>query len=192
MSHVSWTVPEPDNPFWPAWSPDGQLLYFTGVGSSTNTPTGMYRIRRDGTGLETLLNCFCFRPSISPDGRFMTFHAESDTFVIAVRVWDMVTRSYVGGEISGRFPEWSPAGNEIALYENLTGRVQVMNPDGTNRRYLTPPEEAHEGTSQLSWSAESAWILARLLSGLVLIEVSTALVLPLPGTVGFHQPALKP
>ncbi len=190
VSHLNWAAAEPDVPYFPAWSLDGLYVYFTGVPVGDNRPTGTYRIRRDGSGLETLVHCLCYRPSISPDGQFMTFHEVGNE--VTVRVWDLATRAYVGPGVPGRFPEWSPAAAEIAFYENNTGRVVLMNQDGTGQRYLTQPELLHQGFSQLSWSSNGQWLIARLISRLFLIEVRTGLILPLPGTEQLFQPALKP
>ena len=189
-SDISWSPATTGAAYWPAYSRDGQFLYFTGV--RFGDPTGIHRIRRDGTGLQTLVTCACYRPSLSPTGQFMTFHAVSQAFDVAVRVWDILAQSFVGVEVAGRFPEYSPTYNGIAFHENQTGRIQLMDQDGTNRHYLTPAGRQYRDDQQIAWSGDGAWVLARSVFGLDLIQVTTGLVLPLPGTVSLFHPAMKP
>jgi Tol biopolymer transport system component len=94
---------------YPAWSPDGARIAFTGnLGRKV-----IYVVNADGSGRQRL-----------------TPHGGSDAF-----------------------PAWSPDGRTIAFDDDRTGRVTLMNADGTGRRALVA------GASSLpAWSPDGTRI----------------------------------
>jgi Tol biopolymer transport system component len=189
VSTVTWTDDSPfqGDAYWPAYSRDGQFVYFSRVVGSAN---GIHRMRRQGGVLETIGPCECYRPSVSPDGRQVVFHFFTNDVV--VRVWDIAAQAYVSPEVPGRFAEWSPIGNEIVFHENETGRIRIMRSDGSNIRYLTPVGRIYSQNSQISWSSAGTWILARSAASVDLINVATGLILPLSASSTLINPALRP
>lgn len=185
VSFINWTAAGPDRAVFPDWSPDGQYLYFTGTVGGV---TAIYRIGRDGSGLQPILTCLCYRPSISPDGRSMLFQETAGGVTVA-RVWDLVANAYVGNPIPGYAPEWSPAGDKIALYDEVTHRVVTVNPDGSGRKILNTARFAL-GQEQISWSTDGVWVLVRGLTTMELMNTGSGMVIPLPGFR--FQAALKP
>jgi Tol biopolymer transport system component len=175
------------DPYWPAYSPDGQYLYFSNV---SGVPVGIARVKPDGTGLEVVTEGLHYRPTLSADGRFVAYHTDSQAFDLVVQVFDLGTRA-VKAEFPGAFPEWAPAaaGPVIALVEG--NRIVVVASDGSGRRYLTPATRVY-AFQQMSWSPDGRWLLVRAEHGLEVIEVGTGLTLPLPFTALYSYAVWKP
>jgi DNA-binding beta-propeller fold protein YncE len=190
ISIVTWASP-PTDAYWPAVSPDGQYVYYTSV--SGGLVTGLSRIKRDGSSPpEEVLLCECFRPTLSPTGRFVAYHAQTgDVFGVAVLVYDLQTRQHVGLPVPGIYPEWSPDGSVIAYYEIATERIRLFEPGGMRLEYITPPDRLYYA-GQMSWSSDGRWFIARRSSGLDLIEVATRMVIPLWNTADARNPAFQP
>lgn len=55
-----------------SWSPDSATLAFVGFPSGGTTPTGLYTIRADGSGLTHVVS-YAASPSFSPDGAALAF-----------------------------------------------------------------------------------------------------------------------
>lgn len=153
------------------------------------TAQGIYRVRQDGSGLEQLVLCGCYRPSVSPGGNRLTFH-QAFQGDVSVRVFDVPSASFVGVAILGRFPEWSPSGGRIAFIHNETGQLQTMDAGGGNLRRLTAMGHPYLN-SQLAWSPDGGWILARAKNRLKLVEAATGFAIPLPGTSALFNPAWR-
>ena len=129
----------------PAVSPDGsKIAYSCG---------GICVVGRDGTGFVKLTLGNHFSPSWSPDGTKLMYGTSGED------IWTMnadgsgqtnVTAS-TAGETS---PAWSPDGTKIAYVRSETGRIFVMDADGTD------PVELTSGTSDAapSWSPDGAKI----------------------------------
>ena len=175
------------DPYWPAYSPDGQYIYF-----SSGAPDGIWRVTRDGSRVEQVHAGLDYRPSLSPDGQAVTFHTvAADGFTVVVRIYDVVAQQLVGSDVPGRFPEWGPGTSGIAFMENNTNRIMVMAANGTGARFLTPPGHVYFD-DQLAWSPDGRWILARGGSGLELINSATGQIVPLQWTFNLYEPAWRP
>jgi dipeptidyl aminopeptidase/acylaminoacyl peptidase len=150
-----------DGGFWPAWSPDGWRIAFTG-GSR------VYVINADGTGLTEVASGA--RPvevaSWSPDGERIAFARYStgawgpeDIYLVdadgggnEVRLTSDPARDFL--------PAWSPDGSKIAFVSERDGNaeVYVMNADGSDPVNLTnhpAPDAVWPG----SWSPDGTRIL---------------------------------
>jgi Tol biopolymer transport system component len=179
------------DPYWPAFSPDGQFVFFTNGGDGV-----IWRARPDGTSAESAnipATFTQYRPSISRDGRYLALHTlVYSTVEVVVQVWDLQARAQVSGDIPGRFPEWSPTSDSVAYLENGTGRLRLMHRSGTGSRLITAPGGPLLTDGQISWSPDGRWIVARSDAGLEVIEASTGLRLPLRLGVNLAHPAWKP
>jgi Tol biopolymer transport system component len=127
------------------WSPDGQqFAYIAGQGGGTE---GLGVARADGTGAHVVAAGFVRSPAWSPDGQQLVYleHRPNSTqldlrVVQADGSGDRLLAETVGsGDLIGfgRWgPGWSPDGSAIvfARGQGLSGRVAVINPDGTAER----------------------------------------------------------
>ncbi len=173
--------------FWPAYSPDGQFIYFSNAAGSSG---GIVRSRKDGSAVEVLIGGGLFRPSISHDNRYLAFHTASGNGV-AVQIFDLLTRNLLFGEQPGRFPEWSPVSDSLVAIDEVTRRLIMVHRDGGGRRFLTEPNHAYPD-GQLTWSPDGQWILARGPTTLEIINAVTGFILPLHFARSMGEPAWKP
>lgn len=166
---------------------DGRWIYFTDV-------THLYRIRPDGTGLEgfplwPLDGSENSAPSPSPTGERVAFVREhlADGVRPRVLVYDVATRTILPPVLGRGAPEWSRAGDRIAI-TGLDGLVFV-NPDGSGRVVSPAPE----GGPHLDWSPDGRWLVA---SGrgdyLVLVEVATGRSIQVPHFPRLFAPSWRP
>jgi Tol biopolymer transport system component len=103
-----------------AWSPDGRRMAFTSAVGITGASVDVWTIDVDGGRLRRLTSTMdSFGPVWSPDGRSIVYARLTD---------------------HGRKPEDR---------RELTSSLWVMDPDGSNRRQLTDPEQ---GMTELPWS----------------------------------------
>ena len=150
------TASENDATF-PAWSPDGNTLaYFdNGVGA-----WGINLVGTDGsapTRIASTTRVALGRPTWSPLGAELAFVGRRDTpesqglYIIRTDGSDLRPVT-INGSVSA--PAWSPNGTVIAYVEDIddaadTRRIALIQPDGTNRRFLTDSGGFHTGPS---WS----------------------------------------
>ncbi len=164
---------------WPRYTTTGGgWVYFAGVKSSV----ALYRIRFDGTGLDSVPVGYGTQPYPSPDGSRVAW---SDG---TLHVYSYTTATDVALGIPGYAPHWSPDGTLIAYATGDPGSISIMKPDGTGQRVLAGG--AVFGWA-FDWSPDSQWLLVYG-SSLALIQVQTGLVLPLGYATGLGQPAWKP
>ncbi len=164
---------------WPRYTATGGgWVYFAGVRSSV----ALYRIRLDGTGLDSVPVGFGTQPSPSPDGSRVAW---SDG---TLHVYSYLTATDTPLGLSGYAPHWSPDGTLIAYATGDPGIISVVKPDGTGQRTLAGG--AYYGWA-FDWSPDSQWLVVYS-SSLALIQVQTGLALPLGFATGLGQPAWKP
>jgi Tol biopolymer transport system component len=160
---------------WPRLSPDGQWVYF--VGQHPGQSQSVWRIRTDGTGLDSLGTSTMFSlfaaPGVSPDGRFVTVLDAS-----GLRVIDVATKAVqiVHTSISCTQPRYSADGTRIACVSN--GALTVINADGSGPRQLASGVDDIYG---VDWTPDGAWIIAHVGgTGYQLVSVSDGTMLSLP------------
>jgi len=130
----------------PAWSPDGTKIIYFHQGIDTLNKSGIYHINQDSTGLWIInLNNGTTKqflkgqnmeyPDISPDGNWIVYNDGNQIYKIDTTgenpslLWQ-----------NGLYPRWTDDGNKI-IYQGSGGDTTgtfIMNPDGTNNRYIYP------------------------------------------------------
>jgi hypothetical protein len=174
---------------------DGQWIYFANSGGSGQA-TGLYRVRRDGSGLEHIdtfgTSSYDFRPSPSPDGSAVVYGSSTCT-PLCLRVVDLTShtvRQYGTQDflVRGATAAWSPKGDLIA-YTDAEGIVGLIAPDGTGQRVLGTDVYAQ----WLDWSPDGRWLLASSEYGPpTLFDSQSGMRLPLISLRGFSAAAWKP
>ena len=155
------TTPKSSSNEFPAWSPDGRKIAFSGdhdVGPGINT--GIYVMNADGGGLRRLTtkDRYGLHPAWSPDGTKIAF-TSSDIIGIGAlyRIYVMNADGSNPTLLTDRTmcndtdPVWSPDGRQIAFVSDRYDRnneICVMNADGSNVRRLT---------NNPTWDSEPAW-----------------------------------
>ena len=123
----------------PALSRDGSHLAFM-------KGNRLWVVGRDGGGARQVASGVV-RFDVSPDGKSVVFEAWANE--LFVRRLDEARR--VALPILGTHPKWSPDGRWIAYHEWVVpGRVGVMRPDGTGRRWLQ-----EEDAVEFAWAPDS-------------------------------------
>lgn len=173
---------------WPAYSPDGATLYFSGA---TTGNFAVWRANADGTAPHQVYadpSGLAWRPSPSSDGTRLGITIGNPSYV---RVFTLASASVSSWAIPGHTPRWSPVGETIAFVQQYGGTVSVVNSNGTGAHQVSPVGRSYEEGS-LTWSTDGAWLLARAAGTLELINVSTGTTLPLGYAIQFVEPAWKP
>jgi WD40 repeat protein len=167
---------------WPAWSPDGAWVYFTGVRLNSSLRS-LSRIRPDGSQLEDLgvysRTARFERVTVSPDGSTVAIPADG-----GVKVINVATKTSKVLPVECHVPRYSPDGRQFGCLVN--DRLAVMNADGSGLRVITlldvPQFAANfEEVSGVDWSPDGKWLIAQnSASGLQLVRVSDGTVMGLP------------
>jgi Tol biopolymer transport system component len=144
--------------FQPAWSPDCEWVAF-GLGQwffMRSGPAKLMRIRRDGTGLETLTDgaLNAGYPSYSADGKRIVYRVFGDK-VLGLRILNLEDRTtQVLTTQLDNMPGWSPDGSRIVFTRKVDDEnydVFTIKPDGTGLRQLTT-QRANDGHAV--WTAD--------------------------------------
>ena len=132
--------------FAPCWSPDGDWIVF-GLGrwfeNRPKAAANLMRMRRDGSGLETLTEGpdNAGFPSCSPDGQRIVYRQWSAQGAGGLRILDLRDRSVrVLTDGYDNLPDWSPDGRRIAFTRRLPdGNFDcfTIRPDGSGLQRLT-------------------------------------------------------
>jgi hypothetical protein len=183
--------------YMPAFSADGEWVYFTSVDQTGRA--SLWRVHPDGTGLDQLSDPEAAHnesdPSPSPDGTRLAFMSnEGHEETPAIRVLTLATGEDVELPLTAWFPSWSPDGEWIAYWADPTdggyGSLNVMRPDGTDARRVSRDGEVFF-RSQIGWSPDGEWLLAPGAFRTFVVRVSDGLGIPLPFTQSY-DPAWRP
>jgi len=186
-----------DSEVWAHPSRDGEWVYFGGYDGSAGHP---YRVRADGTGLETIPGYVArvavneAHPSPSPQGDRVAFFSQGGgPHIVDIRVRSTVTGELLVKDVSGHTPEWSH-GDTIAFLDtgwNEAGPIMLMASSGTGVRRLTDRAVYRFG---MDWSPDDRWIVgyAADIQRLEVVNVATGHAIPLPYSAGLFTPAWKP
>ncbi len=173
---------------WPQYTRDGAWIYYT------RWPE-VWRVKPDGTGAERVSPATASygvdgTPSPSPDGTRVAY-GTTRAGGVKIRVLTLATGTVQTFEFSGNAPRWSPDGKWIAFRDENSYSINIVRPDGTGLRMLTPAGRRYRHGHD--WSPDGRWIVAAEEGArLNVINVESGEVLVLPFSVGMSQPTWKP
>jgi Tol biopolymer transport system component len=145
----------------PAWSPDGASLAYTGAvrANLDAAPSDICRIRLDDgrvTNLTDTEGTNEFAPSWSPDGQHIAYTSSTDDGSTIFVMGADGTHAHPLLDSSGNYgwPSWSPDGRQIVFsgspYPGDPDQVWVVDAAGGDPRALTTQDDY--GTGEPSWS----------------------------------------
>jgi TolB protein len=148
----------------PVWMPDGKSLL---ISSDRDSREDIYRVWLDDRRVERLTRHIVGRaimPSVSADGRYVTYAAQTlqrlQFWEFQIHVLDLTTGKIRALEQSGGtcWPSWSPDGRLIANVSlaKEPSTIQIRNADGSAAREIAvdPKRWAYYP----EWSADGKWI----------------------------------
>lgn len=164
-------------------------IYYSAIGGAGTW--NVYARASDGTitavspeGPTTL----AWRASPSPDGSKLAY-VTSVNYSAAFKVFDLNAGTTSSWNVVGQYPTWSPKGDQIAYVPSYSGRIGLVNADGSNPHWLTTTSYQEY---PFTWSPDGAWILAKSSSGSMdLINTSTGVSLPLKYLSAYYYPSWK-
>ena len=176
------------------YSRDGTWIYFA-------RPTvGMYRVQRDGTGLQHLGLGGTewgedYRPSPSPDGASVVYGSIRSPCgqEQCIRVLDIATnadRIYSGQTflMRGSQATWSPTTDLIAFVSSAG--LGLVRADGTGQTILASDIRA---VASMSWSPDGRWLLVSPVGGTAtLFDTQSDMRLPLPTLAEYVGASWRP
>jgi Tol biopolymer transport system component len=169
----------------PAFSRDGQWIYFSRYIAATNSGQ-LWRIHPDGTGGVALPNNMPgsdYWPTASPNGSQVAY---VDIGSSHLRILTVASGAVTDLGITVHSPQWSPNSNLIAYVatSGIAGQIGVVRADGTGAHTLGAASYAWG----IDWSPDGQWIAARNVSTSLidLLNVSSGAVQTLffTGTMG--------
>lgn len=184
----------------PAWSPDGQTIYFTYQGTENGRPVGRVERVTLADGSRQRLYADASFPDVSPDGQMLTF-VHDDGSGASLRVGSVnggdareIVPASQFSALAG--PRFSPDGTRIAFTsqgQSQTPSGQIPKPTGLLGLLSIPVAEAHgvpwatwtirpdgsdmrpatslqEDEPLISWSPDGAWIAINGGGGLWVVD----------------------
>lgn len=136
---------ENGNESFPAWSRDGQTIFF-GSGAPGSSEQDIFSIRTDGEGLKLVARApgRDGSPDVSPDGKRIVFNSERDGGLPQIYVMNIdgsdPKRLTDDDKVAFYNPVWSPDGRKIVYYREIRDnkdQIWTMNADGSDRKLLT-------------------------------------------------------
>jgi len=152
----------------PAFTPDGAHIVFTRC-CPRSSGYGLWMIDTDGTRLRQVTTETVGPnadgpsdnlPQVSPDGKTIAFHRNSDANRIAlVNIAGGNLRELTDGPLQGQIPNWSPDGRHL-VFEGFEGRPNVwrINVDGSGLTRLTS-DTTSGGSLSPSYSPDGTKII---------------------------------
>jgi Tol biopolymer transport system component len=119
----------------PAWTPDGEYIYFTHSMNPAGVPPRIHKMKSDGSGRERVTkddgDFAEWVPSLSPDASRIVFASDRsgpEKFEIwkanidgtgLVRLTEAGYDDEIGANIQMKVPAWSPDGSKIAMWRGV-------------------------------------------------------------------------
>jgi len=193
----------------PRFSRDGAWVYFSGRPGHQNGE--IWRATRNGTFAERVgpaADDFALEahPDPSPDGSRVVYATNRvDNTMPTLRIVDVATGNIRELNVAGVTPRWSPDGQSIVyvsvrpqwgyLEHNRVmrspGQLAVVGADGTNPRIV--PTGNTQWQPHVDISPDGRYVIATAAAGLLhIIELSTGVLMPIPGTTRHVLPQWKP
>jgi len=162
----------------PAWSPDGQQIYFT---SNANGPWGIFVKAADGSGEEQPVVRFekgqfdAAFLAASPDGKYLAYVTSDpatklDIYIVAL-AGDRKPQPFLRSPASETAPAFSPDGRWLAYESDRSGRNEI---------YVTPfpaggaqYQVSTNGGERPVWRRDGKEIFYRANLGIMAVEVNT-------------------
>lgn len=153
----------------PNWSPDGSQVLFAG---GELFPSEIYLADADAGKLVQLTHTPAYEgsPTWSPSGDSFAYTSlvpgESLKILLMSRDGQRTWRLTRDDEYDEEYPEWSPAGNQLAFVASKIPdtdpkpHLRIVNADGSDERGLavTAPDPNTRGICCPQWSPDGAWI----------------------------------
>lgn len=203
------------------FSRDGHWVYLANAASTqwlAVSGSAIYRFRTDGSGDVEAIGfnadpaLVLDSPSPSRDGTRIakTVTGSLGTFVqvvpaVASQGPAPSQATLVGSAVSGLRPRWSPTRDETLFMSPQGIGISLAGSTSPNERRYLASEFAQQGHATggfdgASWSPDGRWIVAATSATLIVIDVATGEVMPLPFAAamplpfagGFSRPSWRP
>ncbi|MCG8590728.1 MAG: hypothetical protein MJE66_15665 [Proteobacteria bacterium] len=139
----------------PAWSPDGQWIYYLS-GLLGEPHHEVWRMRPDGTRQEALTagRGYHFDVAVAADGRFAFSNNRSGDYQIFVQEPTGALRAVTSDPGFDAYPVWSPDGRRLVFESARTGELQLfeIDADGGEATQITHGDGARRAAW---WSGAS-------------------------------------
>jgi Tol biopolymer transport system component len=151
-------TPESTLPYYPRWSPDGERIYFRGVGSQnallSYVPAAGGKV---GTvPLQTTERLVSSVPggghNISPDGKRIVVSASHDIWTI--RLDDGLLTRLTNDDSHEAYPCWSPDGRWVAFIDEVNYAIYIVPAGGGEIRQVSSESDRVRGSGAITFSPD--------------------------------------